>query len=263
MHYPTELKAYRHTLKHELYRSLYWYMHYKTISTLDAVVCNSNYTKNLTIALWRTSLPDLGKYFTIYPCVDVDKFSGRTEREQKVCYVGRIDKNKGIDKVIEAFLSVKREHPGAKLEIVGGVKGSPWVEAYYPELVSKLEKIKCQDISLKRDVPTNDIITTLLTSKCMASFNPEEHFGIVPVEAMAAGTPPIVADGGGQRETVQHGETGFLVRDVDEMAHYMSRLLKDEELFSSMSAKAKGRVIEHFSKKKFISDWIHLINSLI
>jgi len=55
----------------------------------------------------------------------------------------------------------------------------------------------------------------------MTNFNPEEHYGIVPIEAMAAGTPPIVADGGGQKETVIHGETGFRVKNEDQMADFM------------------------------------------
>ena len=38
----------------------------------------------------------------------------------------------------------------------------------------------------------------------------EEHFGIVPLEAMSVGTPVIAVDSGGPKETVENEETGFL-----------------------------------------------------
>jgi glycosyltransferase involved in cell wall biosynthesis len=262
VHYPTELKAYKHSLAHEIYRSVYWSVHYGTIKRLDAVVCNSNYTKDLTYAMWKNSLPEHSKYHVIYPCVDVKKFSGEMIREPKVCYVGRIDKNKGIDMVVDAFLMARKEQPNLKLEIVGGVKGSPWAECYYPELLARLNKINCSDIVLKTDVPTNEIVSTLLTSRCMASFNPEEHFGIVPIEAMAAGTPPIVADGGGQRETVLHGETGFLVKNTEEMKEAIIKLSADEKVFYKMSINAKKRAAEYFSKERFVAEWTKLLGSL-
>ena len=40
-----------------------------------------------------------------------------------------------------------------------------------------------------------------------------EHFGIVPLEAMAAGRPVIAVDSGGPRESVLHGRTGWLCPD--------------------------------------------------
>jgi len=263
VHYPTELTAYGHTLRHELYRSIYWWIHYKTIKILDAVVCNSNYIREITYILWKCSLPDKSKYHAIYPCVDVHRFEGEEERERKVCCVGRIDKNKGIDMVVDAFLKVKRSVPEAKLEIVGGVKGSPWAEAYYPSLVSRLKQIGDEQISLKVDVPSSEIVKTLLSSRCMANFNPEEHFGIVPVEAMAAGTPPIVADGGGQRETIIHGETGYLVHSTDEMADAMMTLLSDDDTLKRMSRAGRNRAASLFSKEVFAKKWNELFEAIM
>ncbi len=52
----------------------------------------------------------------------------------------------------------------------------------------------------------------LLLAACTAVvYTPQrEHFGIVPLEAMAAGRPVIACDSGGPRETVLHGKTGML-----------------------------------------------------
>jgi len=259
VHFPSECKMYAHSLKHELYRSVYWWQHYQALKELDAIVCNSEYTKRVTYLLWKASQPDERKYHVIYPCVNTQKFAAELEREPKACYVGRIDKNKGIEQVIEAFRKIKQELKNVRLEIVGGVKGSYWAEKYYPVLLSKVQEI--HDVVLKTDVTEQEIVRTLLTSRCMASFNPEEHFGIVPVEAMAAGCPPICADGGGQRETVIDKETGFLVKNVQELTERMRTPLTDDSLFKNMSRQARERA-KQFDKSNFIKKWIGLLESL-
>jgi alpha-1,3/alpha-1,6-mannosyltransferase len=152
--------------------------------------------------------------------------------------------------------------PEAKLEIIGGVKGSPWAEAYYPSLLLRLNQISDERITLKTDVPSPEITRALMSSRCMANFNPEEHFGIVPVEAMAAGTPPIVADGGGQRETVLNGETGYLVHSKDEMADAMVSLLSDDVAFAMMSRAGRSRAASVFSKEVFAKKWDNLFATL-
>jgi alpha-1,3/alpha-1,6-mannosyltransferase len=259
---PTELTMYSHSLRLELYRSIYWWIHYKTIGNIDAIVCDSDYIKEITYLLWKCSLPDKARYHTIYPCVDVHRFMGDESREKKVCYVGRIERDKGIDMVLDAYLKVKDILPEVKLEIVGGVKGSPFATAYYPSLVSRLSRIGFEHISLRTDVPDSEITRTLMTSRCMASYNPGEHFGIVPVEAMAAGTPPIVADGGGQRETVVHGETGYLINSKEEMTDAMISLLSDDGTFKRMSRAGRRRADNVFSREALAKKWNGLFEAL-
>ena len=63
-----------------------------------------------------------------------------------------------------------------------------------------------------------------------------EGWGIVFVEAAAAGRPVVVGDSGGARETLVDGETGFLVdgSDVAEIADAVATLLADPSLAASM-----------------------------
>ena len=57
--------------------------------------------------------------------------------------------------------------------------------------------------------------TCLLLNAAALLYTPaNEHFGIVPLEAMYLGCPVIAVDSGGPRETVRHGETGFLCEQV-------------------------------------------------
>lgn len=61
--------------------------------------------------------------------------------------------------------------------------------------------------------PGADLSRALLRQALALVFPPVEDFGIVPVEAMAAGTPVIASAVGGTAETVTHGQTGALVEE--------------------------------------------------
>ncbi|XP_063602050.1 alpha-1,3/1,6-mannosyltransferase ALG2-like [Penaeus indicus] len=85
-------------------------------------------------------------------------------------------------------------------------------------------------------------------------YTPEaEHFGIVPLEAMALGTPVLAAAGGGPRETVVHGITGFLLPpgEAGGFARAMGALTKDSKEAKDMGAKGRERVLREFSSQKF------------
>ena len=68
-----------------------------------------------------------------------------------------------------------------------------------------------------------------------------EPFGLVALEAMASGCPCIVADTGGLREVVPHGEVGlrFRTRDPEALGGMVERVLTDAELRESLIAEAE------------------------
>jgi glycosyltransferase involved in cell wall biosynthesis len=78
-----------------------------------------------------------------------------------------------------------------------------------------------------------------------------EHFGITPVEAMAAGCVPVVINRGGLKETVVHGVSGFLWNTLDELKYYTLLLIQDEALLLRMSMAARERS-KLFSHARFI-----------
>jgi glycosyltransferase involved in cell wall biosynthesis len=76
-----------------------------------------------------------------------------------------------------------------------------------------------------------------------------EHFGIVTVEAMAAGCVPVVINKGGQREIVRHGIDGFLWNTLDELQGYTSLLARNETLRERMSSAARQRAAAFTSEE--------------
>ncbi len=81
-----------------------------------------------------------------------------------------------------------------------------------------------------------------------------ESFGLVALEAMSCEVPVVATNVGGIPEVVIHGETGFLgeLGDVQTMAAYVLRILKDSDLKAHMAAAGRRRAVEVFEQRKIV-----------
>lgn len=89
-----------------------------------------------------------------------------------------------------------------------------------------------------------------------------EHFGMTTVEAMAAGAVPAAFDGGGQPEIIEHGHSGFLWREPQELAGYTLRLARDHLLWEHMSRGARESS-HRFSAERFRREVLDATHSLL
>ena len=103
------------------------------------------------------------------------------------------------------------------------------------------------------DSPTDAEQAAWLDRALVVVYTPKaEHFGIVPLEAMAAGRPVIAVNHGGPLETVVVGRTGLLCEPTpDAFAAAITRFVKEPELARRMGAEGRAHVDERFSRERF------------
>ena len=84
------------------------------------------------------------------------------------------------------------------------------------------------------------------------------------MEYMVLGKPVIASDGGGTKELVKDGETGFLVpqKDPDALAEKLDYLLARPELCSEMGQKGKDRIYEHFTIERMDQEYLDLYEAI-
>jgi len=102
-----------------------------------------------------------------------------------------------------------------------------------------------------------------LLSRCLCVINTaaHEHFGYVPLEAMAAGRPVVAVDNGGPAETIIDGVTGLLCAAAPEQfARALARLVTDPAAAAQMGRAARDHVAARFSKAAFGARLKRLIN---
>lgn len=224
------------------------------------LTCNSEFTRRWTKAYWDID-PTV-----VYPPVDV---SGVSQPKQDVVLsVGRFSTtghSKKQDEIIRAFEGIRALHAaGWRHHSVGALADSTPDRAYF----ARLQAMAGPSTSLLANLSRAAIKDQFAQAKLFvhaAGFgqpldNPEseEHFGIVTVEAMAAGAVPLVVNRGGQPEVVEHGVSGFVWDTIDELQHYLVALAADDARREEMAAAARQRA-QKFSREKFLNHMLALL----
>lgn len=168
----------------------------------------------------------------IYNFVDIKRFSKKPidafkkviapHNEKILVHASNFRKLKRVEDVVRIFEKVRKE-VSAKLLLVGDGPERPVVESLVRELnvVEDVRFLGKQE-RMEEILAISDLF--LLTSDY-------ESFGLVALEAMAAGVPVISTNAGGLPEVNRHGFTGYLadVGDVDSMSKYAVELLTNPE----------------------------------
>ena len=121
-----------------------------------------------------------------------------------------------------------------------------------------------KNVSLLRSISDLEKSDLLRNSFCLLYTPINEHFGIVPIEAMYCGKPVIATNTGGPLETVSDNKTGFLVSpNADEFADKMKKLVSNSNLQQSLGKAARIRVINYFSFNAFEEKLNKVLDSLV
>ena len=92
-----------------------------------------------------------------------------------------------------------------------------------------------------------------------------EPFGLVVIEAMAAGKPVVATAPGGPSETVVDGETGYLVppSDASAIARALEELLADPQKRMSMGEAGRRRACEVFALPRYVAEFEQLYETIL
>ncbi len=162
-----------------------------------------------------------------------------TDQEKIVLYVGRMVPEKGVNVLVGSIPQVIASMPNAKFIFVG----DGYYRAQYMRIAYGLGVAhKCYFTGFLEDDRDVRKLFTLADICVFPSFY--EPFGIVALEAMAAGTPVIVSDIGGLSEIIDHGHTGLKVpvNNSNALARAIISLLSDSGLASSLRKNALEKV---------------------
>lgn len=196
----------------------------------------------------RKQMPELNWYANIYHGVDTDLFTYSPEPEDYLLFLGRITEKKGVHHAIEAA-----KKAGMKLRIAGT---SYAAEGYWQRLIEpEVDGNRIRyfgEASFRRKID--------LFRGARALLFPTEYdevFGYSMIEAMSCGTPVIGFGNGSVPEIIQHGETGFVVSNAEEM----SKAIK--ELGEIDRAAVRRRAERFFSKEKMVRGYDRVYHRIL
>ena len=144
-------------------------------------------------------------------------------------FVGRLAANKRPDHAVEAFRTIKRELPSARLWLVGT-----------GPLEDELAQTLPDDATLLGRLPRDELYARMATAHCLLMPSVREGWGMVVVEANSVGTPAAGYDVAGIRDSIRDGRTGVLAPAGDPagLATQAISLVTDEERYEAMGSAA-------------------------
>jgi len=208
-----------------------------TADRVDAFVANSYFVAERIRRIYKREAA------VIYPPVDTEAFALCTQKDDFYLTASRLVPYKKTKLIVEAFNAM----PDKKLVVIGA-----------GEEYEAIRGIAGPNVSVLGYQPREVLVGSMRRAKAFV-YAALEDFGIVPVEAMACGTPVIALDRGGTAETVEDGVCGvhFSKQDVSSIVEAVRRFETmhfDPAMIRSQAERfAKARFVDHFCN--FVKDW--------
>ena len=206
---------------------------------IDKIVCMSDFSKSVYVNNGVSE--EICK--TIYDGIDIMRFNPLAKESEKIIIgcIGRIEKWKGQQVLVEAAEIIVRKMPEIKFLLVGDGDNENEI------------RIQVKNKHLEKYFEFTGHVTNVIdymnrsTIIVHTSIEPEP-FGMVIIEAMALEKPVIATSIGGPLEIIDNEKDGFLIpaQNPHVLAEYIMRLAKDSVLRKHIGKKAREKVIAKF-----------------
>ncbi len=198
-----------------------------------------------------------GNYHVIPNGIDLKRFHNLAplpaygDGKLNVLFVGRLEHRKGLGYLLRAYLKLRRERDDVRLLVVGDGPYRRWYSSW-------VQRNEIPDVVMAGYVDAAEKARYYATAHVFCAPNTgDESFGLILLEAMAAGKPIVASDIAGFRQVVHSGREGLLVprKSQDQLAAAIRVLLDDEELRAKMG-RAGWQTVQQY-------DWERVVNRVI
>ena len=185
-----------------------------------------------------------------------NKYSDVTEK--RVIAVGRLDYQKGFDRLIKAWKMVQQSgrFNDWKLDIFG--------QGEWKDMLNSMINDYGIAGTASINAPTKQIGDEYAKSSMLVMSSNYEGFPMVMIEAMACGLPVVSFDFKcGPKDIIDDGKNGIIVHDgdIEGLANAMMKLMDNQTLRKTMSENAK-KVVDTYSEENVMKQWLDLFASL-
>jgi len=222
---------------------------------LDGRIFVSHAVRDFTLATFE------GDYRVIPNGIDVPRFASPqvkpierfNDGRPNLLYVGRLDKRKGFEYLLRAFPQVKQKYPDARLIIVGAFEANEKESFVRWARQQRLKSVHFVGFVSRQELPRYYRTATLFCAPSTGF----ESFGIVLLEAMAAGVPIVASNITGYRQVMKDNHEGKLVPpyDPEAIARACNNLLADARARQRMGAAGRITAARY--------EWTHIADAVL
>jgi glycosyltransferase involved in cell wall biosynthesis len=222
------------------------------LDTPDLIPLYREFTETPVVSIsdaQRAPLPWINWQGTVHHGMPADCFKPCFEPGTYLAVLGRISPEKGVDKAIEIALGA-----GMPLKIAAKIDRADqdYFEAHIKPMLNH-ELIEF--IGEIGDLEKNEFLGN--AAALLFPINWSEPFGIVLIEAMSCGLPVIAYPLGSVPEIIEHGVSGFMVRDVDEAIDAV------RNLYAIDRRKCRKAFERRFSDRRMAHDYLTIYEGIV
>ncbi|KAG8442674.1 hypothetical protein GDO86_011460 [Hymenochirus boettgeri] len=271
-HFPDQLLTQRISMLKKIYRAPIDWLEEKTTGMADCILVNSHFTASV----FKKTFASLAHIepAVLYPSINLSNFKSKVqedlsdlfpeERKHIFLSINRFERKKNLNLALEAMCELRKqlnvlEWEGVHLILAGGYDERVLENVeYYQELKAYAVEYKISNhVTFLRSFSDKQKCSLLGICICVLYTPSNEHFGIVPIEAMYMQCPVIAVNSGGPLESVENNVTGYLCHPKSkQFAGAMENFVKNPDLKKTMGKSGHARVLSKFSSEAF-SDKIY------
>lgn len=180
---------------------------------------------------------------TIHNGLPMEHYPYSLVHGEYLLYVGRVTPQKGT------HLAVQLAHK-LKLPLILAAKCDPEQQQYFDQEVAPYLSDRIQWVGEVNEAERNQLMMNAMCFLHPGTWR--EPFGLTLIEAMACGCPVVALRNGSIPELIEHGKTGYVAENPDEMASYIPQTTSLNRLY------CRQRALRHFSAKKMVDEYERL-----
>ena len=238
----------------------------ESFSMYETAIAHGIYKADKASVIWNGSA--CGVNLDRYIMANKPKWRKEVRKELGICadarvfgYCGRITRDKGLNELFAAFKKVVEDtnrNIDTYLLIIGRDDNAESINSGLMAWAKSSPYVKFTGY-------TNNVPKYYSALDVFTSLSYREGFGLVVIEAAAMGVPSIVSDAIGQRDTIEHIKTGYLVRthNVDDVVDAMHFYIDHPEKAVEMGINARKVVEEKYEQKELFKRLATHRNQLI
>lgn len=218
-----------------------------------SVVAISKYAANEGKRLYRRNVSEVIYFGTTRLSSRIKNDTIKKTSGSSLLAVSRITPYKGFHLIVEAMKKVK-----ANKKVILTIVGSQPKQGY----VEYLKKIGGKNIDIIIDPTDQKLAKLYQKSDIYVTADRYLYFGLPIVEAAQFSKPAVSFNFAAASELVEHGKTGFIAKNLQDFARYMTLLIEDDHLRERLGRNAKQRS-KQFSWEKCAQEWEKVIETIL
>jgi alpha-1,3/alpha-1,6-mannosyltransferase len=278
-HFPDLLLTRRDSFFKRLYRAPIDWVEEYTTGMADCILVNSQFTA----AIFKETFKSLSHIDpdVLYPSLNVTSFDSTVPEKlddlvpegKKFLFlsINRYERKKNLPLALEALAQLRgrlvpQDWERTHLIVAGGYDGRVLENVeHYQELKAMVQRSDLgQNVTFLRSFSDKQKISLLHGCTCVLYTPSNEHFGIVPLEAMYMQCPVVAVNSGGPLESIVHSVTGFLCEpNPVHFSEAMEKFIHEPSLKVTMGLAGRARVKEKFSPEAFTEQLYQYVTKLL